>query len=74
LYNITVKKFQPTNGYNIVQAIYNNEDLLFSIPADQYAYKKGTDKVSLVLKKGSKYLIRILGYDGNVLKEWHERL
>jgi hypothetical protein len=74
LYDVDVTRFQPVKGYYMVQAVYAKEDTLLAVPADQFAYQRGNKKVSLVLKKGSRYLIRVLNAEGEVLKEWFKNM
>ncbi|HKI79123.1 MAG TPA: hypothetical protein VKA26_11330 [Ignavibacteriaceae bacterium] len=71
---INVEQFQPADSsYFLVQAIYESEDSVRAIPADQFAYQQGQNNVLLLLKPNI-YNIRILNNKGYVLKEWREEL
>lgn len=71
---VNVKKYQPEDSkFFMVQAIYKDEDMDKTIPADQYAYQKEQKRVSLFLKKGV-YIIRILDNNGEVLKQFEKKI
>ena len=73
-YAVKVTDYLPeAETYYLVQAFYENESGEESIPADQYAYQLGQNKVHLWIKPG-RYVLRILDSEGNTLREWPDTL